>query len=122
MASTRSKTTIKIIILSVFFMLIVGYGLFGSREMIAGVKIKDVNLEDGKKVEENILSIEGNAKNALSLTLNGRVVSIDEHGNFRETIALLLGYNTVSIFATDKFGNVDEKTYQLTYLPSGEKN
>lgn len=117
MSNRNSKKTIQAGILIAFFLLIMGYALFGSKDLIVGVKIKDVNIENGKSTEENVLNIAGNARHALELTLNGRAVSIDEEGNFSETIALLLGYNTINIEARDKFGNTDEKTYQLTYVP-----
>ena len=69
----------------------------------------------GLTFNTNILKMTGNAKNAIDLSLNGRAISIDQAGNFNETIALLLGYNIVDIRATDKFGHIDEKNYQLIY-------
>ncbi len=61
------------------------------------------------------MKVTGNAKNATSLTLNGREISIDREGNFGETIALLSGYNIINIKARDKFGYIDEKNYKLIY-------
>lgn len=72
-------------------------------------------VQDGTKVTDNILKITGTAKNANKLTLNDRVISVDLKGNFDETIALLLGYNIISIKAQDEFGNNDEKIYKLMY-------
>ena len=65
--------------------------------------------QDAKK----IVKITGNAENAKNLTLNGREISIDQAGNFNETIALLSGYTIITIEAKDKFGYKDEKNYQL---------
>jgi hypothetical protein len=70
---------------------------------------------DGTKVTDNIVKITGNAKNAINLTLNDRTISIDQKGNFDETIALLSGYNIINIRARDEFGNSDEKNYKLIY-------
>jgi len=70
---------------------------------------------DGAVLTENIIKITGNAKNAINLTLNGREISVDQAGNFNETIALLPGYNIISIIAKDKFGYVDEKNYKLIH-------
>ena len=99
----------------VFFLLIVGYAFFRSQDLIFGVKIKNVNLSDGVKVANNILQVTGNAKNATNLSLNGREISINEAGDFNETVALLLGYNVINITAKDKFGYIDEKNYKIIY-------
>ena len=101
--------------LSVFFLIIVLYAFFVSRDIIFGVKIENVNIVDGATMHESALKITGNAKHAIKLTLNGREISIDQEGNFDETIALLLGYNVIQIKAQDKFGLTDEKNYQLMY-------
>lgn len=113
--NTETQRKLKIISLFVFFAVIFVYALFRSSDLIVGVKIKNVNLIDGAKVTESIMHINGNAKNATNLTLNGRGISVDQAGNFDETIALLLGYNVVNITALDKFGHRDEKNYKLIY-------
>lgn len=110
-----AKKTLKMVLLGTLFLFIAVYSFAGSRQLVFGVKIKDVNIVDGSKLDHSVLEITGNAKNALKLTLNGREISIDQRGNFNETIALLLGYNIITIRAEDKFGNVDEKNYQLIY-------
>ncbi|OGI67396.1 hypothetical protein A3A05_00835 [Candidatus Nomurabacteria bacterium RIFCSPLOWO2_01_FULL_41_12] len=99
----------------VFFLLIIVYAFFRSHDLIFGVKIKNVNIMDGTTVTNSVLDVTGKAKNATNLTLNGREISIDEKGNFDETIALLPGYNIINITAKDKFGYIDEKNYKLMY-------
>lgn len=111
--TTDFKKILKILVLSIFFIFIIVYAFFRSRELIFGVEIKNVNLENGGTYIESVQNITGIAKNAVKLTLNGREISIDKDGNFNESIALLSGYNIMSIEATDKFGNSDEKDYQL---------
>ncbi len=107
------KKILQITSLSVFFILIIIYAFFRAHDLIVGVKIKNVNLIDGTKFTESVLKITGNAKNAINLSLNGREISIDPKGGFDETIALLSGYNVVTIKAEDKFGYIDEKNYKL---------
>jgi Glucodextranase, domain B len=109
------KKILKIGSLCLFFLFIIVYGFFRSQDLIFGVKIKNVNIEDGQTFGQNPLNVTGNAKNAVNLSLNGRKVSIDKDGNFNETIALLSGYNVLSIEAVDKFGNNDTKIYKLIY-------
>lgn len=113
MATMWSKKTFGIIGVGLFFLVIIIFAFFGARDLIFGVRIKDVNIEDGAKYAESVLKITGNARNATSLTLNGREISINQAGDFDETIALLSGYNIVNITARDKFGHIDEKNYQI---------
>ena len=113
--NTSAKKIVKVAGLSIFFILIIGYAFFVSRDILFGVKITNVNLGDGKVVTDNILKITGNAKNAIKLVFDGREISIDQQGNFSETIALLKGYNIINIKAEDKFGYTDEKNYKLIY-------
>ena len=110
-----AKKTLKIGLVSILFLFIVVFGFFNSRDLIFGVKIKNVNLQDNLKVSESVFEITGTAKNAVKLSLNGREISIDQKGNFDETIALLSGYNLVNIKAQDKFGKIDEKNYKVIY-------
>jgi len=117
-----AKKILRILLLIILFLFIIIYAFFRSKDLIFGVKIKNVNLNDGVKVTENIQKITGNAKNAIELTLNDREVSIDQQGNFNETISLLPGYNIINIKAKDKFGNSDEKNYQLIYFVPAEQN
>jgi len=120
-----TKKIIKIALISILFLFIVVYAFFRSKDLLFGVKIENVNiivpeallLENSisKASGTNIRNITGIAKNAIKLTLNGREISIDQEGNFNETIILLPGYNIIDIKAQDKFGHIDEKNYQLMY-------
>ena len=115
-----AKKTIKMVLLGTLFLFIVVYSLARSKDLIFGVEIEDVNIVDGSKTDKSVLEVTGKAKNALKLTLNGREISIDQQGNFFESVGLLSGYNIITIRAEDKFGNVDEENYQLIYSTETE--
>lgn len=120
MERTSSSKILKISSLGVFFLFIIIYAIFGSHNLIFGVKIKKVSMDgvplySGAKVDKSVIKITGNAENATNLTLNGREISVNEAGDFDETIALLIGYNVVNITAKDKFGYIDEKNYKIIY-------
>ena len=108
-----AKKILKWVLLTLFFLFIIFYAFWRSKDLVFGVKIKNVNVVDGARVENSVVNMTGNAQNAVNLTLNGREISIDQAGNFNETIALLSGYNVINLKAQDKFGNKDEKNYQL---------
>src|SRR3989344_657013 len=107
------KKILKWVLLTLFFLFIIFYAFWRSKDLVFGVKIRNVNIVDGARVENSVVNMTGNAQNAVNLTLNGREISIDQAGNFNETIALLSGYNVINLKAQDKFGNKDEKNYQL---------
>ncbi len=109
------KKTLKILLISGFFLFIVAFAFYTSYDLLFGVKIKNVSIVDNATLTESLLKITGNAKHAAVLTLNGREISINKQGDFEETIALLPGYNIVSIEAKDKFGSIDQKNYKLIY-------
>ncbi len=115
-----AKKILKISSLSLLFLCIIIFAFFGSKDLLFGVKIKNVNIVDGAKMTNNIVQITGNAKNALKITLNGREISLDQSGNWSETIVLLPGYNVVDIYARDKFGHSDEKIFRLIGGFAGE--
>jgi hypothetical protein len=108
-----AKKILRISLVSIFFVLILVFVFLNSRDLLFGVKIKNVNLRDNLKVTDSIFEITGSAKNAVKLSLNGREISVDQKGDFDETISFLPGYNVVNIKAQDKFGNVDEKNYKV---------
>jgi len=113
--TTDAKKILKFVSLFILLLFIVVYAFFKSKDLIFGVRIEGVNLVDGANIEENVLDVKGVARNVTKLTLGGREISVDQKGNFHEAIALLSGYNTVVIRAEDKFGNKDEKIYQLIH-------
>ncbi|HEU0085718.1 MAG TPA: hypothetical protein VFQ59_02045 [Candidatus Paceibacterota bacterium] len=113
--TTDGKKIARIVSLSILLLFILGYGTFRASGLLFGVKIKDINISEGAVIEESIFVIRGNAKNAIEISINGREIWIDQEGNFHEAIAFLPGYNMVNIQAKDKFGNRDEKNYQLIF-------
>ncbi|MFA6077236.1 MAG: hypothetical protein WC735_04145 [Candidatus Paceibacterota bacterium] len=115
MEKTLSKKILQTSALVIFFLFLVIYAFWGSHNLIFGVKIKNVNISDGTRVENSVIEITGNAQNAINLVLNGREISVNQAGDFNETIALLPGYNVINITAKDKFGYIDEKNYKLIY-------
>ena len=108
------KKILKISAIMAFSAFIILYAFFRSKDAIIGVKIKNVEIVDSAK-GDNIVEIYGNAKNAVELKLQGRLISIDEEGNWGEFLALLPGYNIIEIEAEDKFGKTDKKNYELNY-------
>src|SRR3989338_1679389 len=117
---TGTKKILGISLFSLFALIIFIYAVFTARGILFGIKIKNVLINGQEagtfsKIGGQIIEISGRARNATHLYLNGLEISTDKERNWRESVALLPGLNIVNIKARDKFGNTDEKSYQLIY-------
>lgn len=100
--------------------LIAGYGVWISRDLLFGITSRVNGVTDGMATTEPLLSLSGRARHAGKVTLNGRTVAIDQNGSWADIIALLPGYNIITIAATDKFGRTTTASYRVYYTgPKG---
>jgi hypothetical protein len=99
------------------FLIIIIFGYAKISFILRGVEIK-ATLEEGSS--PSLVQINGNAKNAIQLVLNGREIFIDKNGNFSETVGLLPGFSVITLSAEDKFGKNAEKKFNLVYNESAE--
>ena len=63
----------------------------------------------------SLVEVRGTVKNALSLTLDGRLIAIDTTGRFQEQLLLSYGYNIIEVVATDRAGKSVKKTVTIFY-------
>ncbi len=63
----------------------------------------------------SIIQIDGNAKNSVYLSLDGREIFIDKAGNFSENIGLLPGLSIISLKAKDRFGKISKKNFKIIF-------
>lgn len=99
------------------FLFIAIFGYSKINFLIKGVEIEAVVVRDE---HSSLVKVEGNAKNSVLLSLNGREIFIDENGNFSESIGLLPGFSVISIEAKDKFGKNKEEKFRLVRTDSIE--
>lgn len=64
---------------------------------------------------EQTISIEGTTEKDASVTINDRLVIINNDGSFSQKYKLNEGENILNIAATDKAGNQTTKTIKVTY-------
>ncbi len=113
--TTDAKKLLKLAVFFIFSLFIILYTFFRTKDLVFGVKIREVNIVNGTQMQNGVLTVRGKAEKASGLYLNGREIPIDEKGNFQDALALLSGYNKVVIQAEDKFGHTDQKIYELTF-------
>ena len=51
----------------------------------------------------------------MGIIVNGQSAVLSDNGEWKDTIALLPGYNTISVIATDKFGKTVKKEIVVFY-------
>lgn len=63
------------------------------------------------------VTIEGKTEEGAEVTVNGRIVSVDDSGVFQYTTTLNDGANTFTIKSVDSAGNSTEKNLTLNFAP-----
>lgn len=87
------------------FVLFIGYGVFEARKVIEGPKITVISPTVGESVTDKLVTLSGTTENVKTLTINGRILYIDEQGNWNERLMLPPGYNIIELEGVDRFGN-----------------
>lgn len=115
MSRRQTKFYLKAIIITLFLILLFGYGIFEIWNYATGPKITVTNPQNGQAVSESLIIVSGQVKNIKEITLNGRVILVTEDGEFKEQILLSYGYNVLKLEARDKFGKKTEEILQVIY-------
>jgi len=106
----RQVETALIVIL---LLLALSYGIFRAYPLLTGPSIKILNLTDGSTVASTTFQISGIATRAKEITLQGKPITIDNKGNFTETLVATYPYTILVLVATDKYGAVETKTLRV---------
>ncbi len=96
-----------------FLLFFVLYAVFESYNFFLGPRITVITPVDGATFDSSVVTIIGSAKNVSFITLDDRQIFVDKTGKFEEKLALVPGYNIMSIKATDRFGKKIEKKMQF---------
>ena len=91
------------------------YTGYRTKDLVGGPVISVASPQNGVTLNDDFLTIEGEAKRIAHLFLNHRRIFTDERGRFREKILLADGYNVISLEASDKFGRSTRQTLELVY-------
>jgi len=91
---------------------------YNTRDLFFGTKFSINSAPNGSTLREDFLPISGVAKHALSLEINGRIVSVDPNGFFSDGALLSPGYNIIEIKQKDRFGKEQQKTLHLVAQPT----
>ena len=102
-------------VLVLFFMLLVGYGIYEAQGILYGPLI-DVPSE-AMTVSDPYTLVRGRAQRITELRLNGRQISVTEKGEFEEPYILAEGSNHLILDARDARGRTTRKIITVIYAP-----
>lgn len=105
---------IRSIVLSVFFLAVLGYAYFEAQSILFGPSISIASPQE-VTVAEPYVRIRGQAQNIVEVRLQGRPIPVTEAGAFNELYVLMPGYNTIVITARDKLGRETERELRIVY-------
>lgn len=74
---------------------------------------------DGFEVKggDKKVKVAGKTQANNSITVNGSTVILDSEGNFQTTISINEGDNTITVVASDTFGNTNQSEKRVKYTP-----
>ena len=113
------KTIIRNFIVVIVICVIGGYAGFQSKKIISGPQIT-IQSPATTSAGSSAVDVSGIVKNVSVVTLNDRLIPIDEAGQFKEKVLLYPGYNVIKLEATDKFGAHVTKELQMVYTDSDD--
>lgn len=94
-------------------LLFVCYCLYQARFLILGPQVSVQTPKDGVVVDSALIDVNGKAKNAAWLSLNGRQIFTDEEGLWSERLIVSTGLSIISVAARDRFGREVEKQIRI---------
>jgi len=115
MSRYETKFYLKAIVIGLFLIILIGYGIFELWNYMTGPQILISTPQNGIAVSESLITIEGQVKNTKIITLDDRPIVVDQQGNFKESMLLAYGYNTLILKAEDQFGKKTEQRLQIVY-------
>lgn len=115
MLASKQKIPTRHLATIVFFLLLVGYGLYQTKNLMLGPSIAIASPINGAAVAMNPVEVKGQAERIAFISLNGEKIFTDEQGNFSQKLLLNRGYNIIKLEAQDKFGRTIQKILNLVY-------
>lgn len=108
---------LRTILAIVLILIIIAYAIWRSLNYARGPAISIASPLDGSSVDTETIEITGRADRVNNLTMNGQPITIDQQGNFDQTVIVFHGTNKITFGASDQFGRSVEK--ELTLVGNG---
>ena len=115
MVLNRTKTLrlLRLALLGLAIILIGGYAISRSLAYAQGPRIDIFEPLNGSSSATSTVLLRGRAQRVNTISLNGNPLSVDEQGDFSQTLIVFRGVNTLTIHAGDQFGRSIDSTLTL---------
>lgn len=100
-------------LLVAFFILLASYSIFQARALLVGPQVWIENPQDGRTVENRLVTLTGRAKNIAWISLNDRQIFTDEKGAWSEQLLVSKGLSIMTVKVRDRFGRETKKSVQI---------
>lgn len=110
-----TKKILRSTIFTLVAFIVIGYTLFATHDVILGPSLTITEPTNGSSFTTPSVKIKGFVKRIQDISLNGRSITIDNAGNFSESVLLAPGYNIYTFNIKDKFGRNKEYRLEYTY-------
>lgn len=104
-------------LLAVVVLGIAAYFGFEIKTIIAPPDITLAAPRDGMVTTERRITVEGKTENEVSLRINGKQVNLDDRGNFKDTLDLQEGPNTIIVVGAKKHSKEMTVTRRVIVTP-----
>ena len=98
---------------AIVIIVIVAYAIWRSLNYARGPAIIISEPANGSSAMASTISIKGHVDRVNNLTMNGGPISIDEQGNFVQSVIVFPGTNKITFVASDQFGRSEEKELDI---------
>ena len=112
MTSTQKK--IRRVTLLLVLLVLIGYGIFESRNLIRGPQIAITSPITGSAIAASVTTVTGTVENINYIALNDHPIPIDQNNKFSESVVLAEGYNVFEVTVRDRFGRERTEMLELT--------
>jgi hypothetical protein len=113
MTKKIKNISIRHMVFALLFLVFAGYVGFQARFLVLGPQVKILTPENGSEVSSSLVSIEGIAKNAAWISLNGRQIFTDRNGFWSEELSVSPGTSILTVKTRDRYGREAEKSVQV---------
>jgi hypothetical protein len=94
------------------------YAFFEARSFLQGPSLSVLSPQDGFATTSEQISVSGTTAHITEILLDGRPISVDETGAFRQDVLLSPGYTVVTLKVTDRYGRTQSATRSGLYTPA----
>ncbi|MDB5260056.1 MAG: seg [Candidatus Nomurabacteria bacterium] len=100
-------------IIGLLVLIAVFYGIFRAYPLLSGPSITIYSPGDGDPVASTTFEVSGRVLRSREITLQGRQITIDTEGHFKETLVPYYPYTIIIISAKDQYGAEVTKTLRV---------